>query len=65
MPQNRVRAAFGQRRKTLCNTLSQGLEISKETAAAAIAAAGLKPAARPEELSLEEFIALSRQFPGC
>ena len=60
-----VRAAFGQRRKTLCNTLSQGLEISKETAAAAIAAAGLKPAARPEELSLEEFIALSRQFPGC
>lgn len=60
-----VRAAFGQRRKTLCNTLSQGLEISKETAAAAIAAVGLKPAARPEELSLEEFIALSRQFPGC
>ncbi len=60
-----VRAAFGQRRKTLCNTLSQGLEISKETAAAAIAAAGLKPAARSEELSLEEFIALSRQFPGC
>lgn len=60
-----VRAAFGQRRKTLCNTLSQGLEISKETAAAAIAAAGLKPAARPEELSLEEFITLSRQFPGC
>ena len=60
-----VRAAFGQRRKTLCNTLSQGLEISKETAAAAIAAAGLKPAARPEELSLEEFIALSRQCPGC
>lgn len=60
-----VRAAFGQRRKTLCNTLSQGLEISKETAVAAIAAAGLKPAARPEELSLEEFIALSRQFPGC
>lgn len=60
-----VRAAFGQRRKTLCNTLSQGLEISKETAAAAIAAVGLKSAARPEELSLEEFIALSRQFPGC
>lgn len=60
-----VRAAFGQRRKTLCNTLSQGLEISKETAAAAIAAVDLKAAARPEELSLEEFIALSRQFPGC
>ncbi len=60
-----VRAAFGQRRKTLCNTLSQGLGISKETAAAAIAAVDLKAAARPEELSLEQFIALSRQLPGC
>lgn len=56
-----VRAAFGQRRKTLVNTLAAGLKIPKEQAAAAIAASGLKPAARPEELSLEQFIALSRQ----
>lgn len=60
-----VRAAFGQRRKTLSNTLASGLGLSKETVAAAIASAGLKPSARPEELSLEQFVTLSCQFPGC
>lgn len=60
-----VRAAFGQRRKTLSNTLASGLGLPKEAVAAAIASAGLKPSARPEELSLEQFVTLSRQFPGC
>ena len=60
-----VRAAFGQRRKTLSNTLASGLGLPKETVAAAIASASLKPSARPEELSLEQFVTLSRQFPGC
>lgn len=55
-----VRAAFGQRRKTLVNTLAAGLSLPKETAAAALAETGLKAAARPEELSLEQFIQLSR-----
>lgn len=59
-----VRAAFGQRRKTLSNTLASGLGLPKEAVAAAIASAGLKPSARPEELSLEQFVTLSRQFPG-
>ena len=60
-----VRAAFGQRRKTLSNTLASGLKLPKETVAAAIGSADLKPSARPEELSLEQFITLSRQFPEC
>lgn len=62
-----VKAAFGQRRKTLPNTLSAGLGISKPEAAEKLAAAGLKPTARAEELSMEQFCALARQFEqkGC
>ena len=55
-----VKAAFGQRRKTLVNTLSSGLKIEKARAAEAIAEAGLKPTVRAEELSLDEFIRLSQ-----
>jgi 16S rRNA (adenine1518-N6/adenine1519-N6)-dimethyltransferase len=57
-----VRAAFGQRRKTLPNTLSAGLGISKAEAAEKLAAAGLKPTARAEELSMEQFCGLAKQF---
>jgi 16S rRNA (adenine1518-N6/adenine1519-N6)-dimethyltransferase len=48
-----VRAAFGQRRKTLRNALSGVLD------AAAIEAAGLRPDARAEQLSIADFIHLS------
>ena len=54
-----VRAAFNQRRKTLCNALSAGLGLPKETAAAAIAAAGLPEQVRGEALSIAQFAALS------
>ena len=54
-----VRAAFNQRRKTLCNALSAGLGLPKETVAAAIAAAGLPGTVRGEALSLAQFAALS------
>lgn len=57
-----VKAAFGQRRKTLPNTLSAGLGIPKAEAAEKLAAAGLKPTARAEELSLEEFCRLAKEF---
>lgn len=60
-----VKAAFGQRRKTLVNTLSSGLKIEKARAAEAIAEAGLKPTVRAEELSLEEFIRLSQILTEC
>ena len=54
-----VRAAFNQRRKTLCNALSAGLGLRKEDVAAAIAAAGLPEHIRGEALSPAQFAALS------
>jgi 16S rRNA (adenine1518-N6/adenine1519-N6)-dimethyltransferase len=51
-----VRAAFGQRRKTLRNAL--GAAWGRPAAAAALAAAGIPPGARAEELGLAEFLAL-------
>ena len=57
-----VKAAFGQRRKTLPNTLSAGLGISKAEAAEKLAAAGLKPTARAEGLSMEQFCRLAKEF---
>jgi 16S rRNA (adenine1518-N6/adenine1519-N6)-dimethyltransferase len=51
-------AAFGQRRKMLRQSLkSLGVE-----AEALLAAAGVTPTARAEELSVEEFCALARAY---
>lgn len=57
-----VRAAFNQRRKTLCNALSAGLGLPKETVAAAIAEAGLPEQVRGEALSIAQFAALSNRL---
>jgi 16S rRNA (adenine1518-N6/adenine1519-N6)-dimethyltransferase len=54
-----VRAAFGQRRKTMRQALSAA-QIPPEDAAAALAAAGLPPGARAEEVDLAGFVALTR-----
>ena len=54
-----VRLAFGQRRKTLRNALAAGW--GREEAERALAAAGLPPGARAEELGLAEFLALHAQ----
>ncbi len=51
-----VRQAFSQRRKTLRNTL-KGL-LTEE----AIRATGADPSARPETISLEQFVALANQL---
>ncbi len=53
-----IRASFAQRRKTLANSASAGLALPKEALAAALAAAGIAPAARPETLTLDDFIRL-------
>lgn len=53
-----IRAAFSQRRKTLNNGVSAGLGLPKSQVAAAQSAAGIAPMARPEELTLQNFIAL-------
>lgn len=51
-----VRAAFGQRRKTLRNALS------KLADAHALSAAGIDPGARAEQLAVDDFIRLANQL---
>ncbi len=57
-----IRAGFGQRRKQLANALVGAgslRPLDRAGADAALAAAGIAPKARAEELSLEAFVALS------
>lgn len=54
-----VRAAFSQRRKTLANSAASGLGLPKSRVAEAIAAAGLPESVRPEQLTMEQFIAFA------
>lgn len=54
-----ARAAFSQRRKTAANAISAGLNLPKEQIAAALSAAGAEPSVRAEQLTLEQFAALS------
>jgi 16S rRNA (adenine1518-N6/adenine1519-N6)-dimethyltransferase len=59
-----VRAAFGQRRKTLANALRGGSLGSAERIAAALAEAGIDGGRRAETLSLEEFARLAGALHG-
>jgi len=53
-----VRDAFGQRRKTLRNALSQQCD------AAAIEAAGVRPDARAEQIAVADFVRLANSLVG-
>ena len=57
-----VRAAFGRRRKTLPNALSEGLGVSLAQAREATARAGLDPGRRAETLTIEEFVVLTARL---
>jgi 16S rRNA (adenine1518-N6/adenine1519-N6)-dimethyltransferase len=69
-----VHRAFGQRRKTLRNSLGRGLDGSggrggdkrggRERAAAALEAAGISERARAEELALGDFLRLHAALEG-
>jgi 16S rRNA (adenine1518-N6/adenine1519-N6)-dimethyltransferase len=50
-----VRAAFGQRRKTLANSLSHGLALEKDAVHALLDRLGINPHRRAETVSLEDF----------
>ena len=50
-----VKAAFSQRRKTLANTLSSGLGISKAQATELLNRAGVASNLRAEQLSMQQF----------
>lgn len=54
-----IKAAFAQRRKTLLNSASAGLSLSKDSVKAAIIACGLREDTRAEMLSLEQLAAIS------
>ncbi|MGH2704601.1 MAG: 16S rRNA (adenine(1518)-N(6)/adenine(1519)-N(6))-dimethyltransferase RsmA [Actinomycetota bacterium] len=57
-----VRAAFGQRRKTVRNALAAGLGRTPDEVEAAVRAAGVDPSARAEDLGLEEFARLASRL---
>lgn len=57
-----VKAGFGQRRKTLLNSLMGVENITKEGVKQALAAAGIDPSRRAETLNLEEFARLSNEI---
>ena len=53
-----IKAAFGNRRKTLKNALSAGVQIDPQIAQQALAEAGIDPGRRAETLDAAEFVAL-------
>jgi 16S rRNA (adenine1518-N6/adenine1519-N6)-dimethyltransferase len=54
-----VRAAFSQRRKTLLNTLSSGMNLNRQVVEEILRRAGIDADRRGETLSLEEFARLA------
>lgn len=58
-----VRAGFSQRRKQLVNPLSAELKCSKSEVAELLSGVGLKPTARAEELTLNDYIKLVKKIP--
>ena len=60
-----VRAAFGQRRKTLSNALSSGLPgVTRQEIADVLSACGVDPSARGETLSLTQFAEIAEKLKG-
>ena len=55
-----VKGGFSQRRKTLANSLASLLGIPKQAVYDALEQAGLAPAARIEQLTMEQLFALAR-----
>jgi len=60
--QGLVRAAFGQRRKTLLNNLSAWLKLPREEIERMLRGESIDPMRRGETLSIEEFIRLARSI---
>jgi 16S rRNA (adenine1518-N6/adenine1519-N6)-dimethyltransferase len=59
-----LRAAFGQRRKTLANALASGLKLERDTVETYLRSCAIDPKRRGETLSVEEFIKLTRVVRG-
>ena len=59
-----VKAGFSNRRKTLLNSLSGGLNMAKPDILDVLAKAQVLPGARPQELSLQQWHAIYINLPG-
>ena len=57
-----VRAGFGTKRKQLRNALANGLSIDPMTAGAVLSRAGIKHTLRAQELTLEQWAALTKSW---
>jgi 16S rRNA (adenine1518-N6/adenine1519-N6)-dimethyltransferase len=57
-----VKAGFGEKRKTLRNSLSGGLNLTKDMTEALLDRAGIEPGRRAETLALREWRALTKAF---
>lgn len=57
-----VRGAFSQRRKTMANSLSSALSLDKAYVTSVIEECGLSLSVRPEQLKMEDFIAVSERI---
>jgi 16S rRNA (adenine1518-N6/adenine1519-N6)-dimethyltransferase len=62
-----VNAAFGQRRKTLRNSLSAGMinGLSREQITALLSQSGINPETRAERLTIEDFVRLTNAVTNC
>ncbi len=54
-----IKSGFSQRRKQLINPLSSELGLSKAELSKTLSELGIKPTARPEELTLDDYIRLA------
>lgn len=54
-----VRGAFSQRRKTFVNSVSSSMKLDKALVSSALIECGVSETARPEHLSMNEFITIS------
>ncbi len=57
-----VRASFLQRRKTLSNSLSSGLSLSKSEVGEMLSEAGIKSNARAEEMTMQQFADITAAY---
>ncbi len=57
-----VHHCFAMRRKTLFTNLCAGLSVSREEALALLQACGISPQQRAQQLTLEQFAALAREW---
>jgi 16S rRNA (adenine1518-N6/adenine1519-N6)-dimethyltransferase len=57
-----VKAGFAQRRKTLLNSLSGGLQLSREQTTDLLAQTKIAPNTRAQALSLEQWYDLYKTF---